>query len=82
MSLQAKLDEYKANFEKTAPPDILMQMHQATDDLRNSGVLEKVLMPGAKAPHFALQNAENKQVRSEDILSRHLMVLTFYRGRW
>ena len=82
MSLQAKLDEYKDNFQKTAPADILQQMHQATNDLRESGILEEVLKKGHKAPHFALENGANKIVRSEDILSQRFMVLTFYRGRW
>ena len=82
MSLQTKLNEYKANYEKRAPGDVLERMHRATDDLRNSGILDQALKKGDKAPHFALENAENKTVRSEDILSQRFMILTFYRGRW
>ena len=82
MSLQTKLDEYKANFKKTAPDDVQKSMHQAAEDLRNSGILERVLKKGDHAPHFALENAEGQTVRSEDILSQRLMVLTFYRGPW
>lgn len=82
MSLQTKLNEYKAIFEKKAPGDVLERMHRATDDLRNSGILERALKTGDKAPHFVLENAENKMVRSEDILSQRFMILTFYRGRW
>lgn len=82
MSLQTKLNEYKAIFEKKAPGEVLERMHRATDDLRNSGILERALKTGDKAPYFALENAENKMVRSEDILSQRFMILTFYRGRW
>ena len=82
MSLQAKLDEYKANFKKTAPGDAQKTMHQAGEELRDSGILERVLKIGDQAPHFTLENAEGRMVRSEDILSQRLMVLTFYRGRW
>lgn len=82
MSLQAKLDEYKVNFKKKAAQDVLKQMQQATEDLRNSGILERGLKKGDTAPHFALENAENKIVRSEDILSQRFMILTFYRGQW
>ena len=82
MSLQAKLDEYKANFKKTAPTDVQKIMHQAAEELRNSKILERVLKKGDRAPHFTLENAEGQQVSSEDILSQGLMVLTFYRGRW
>ena len=82
MSLQAKLNEYKANFEKTAPADVQQTMHQADEELHNSGILERTLKKGDSAPHFTLENAEGQIVRSEDILSQRSMVLTFYRGRW
>lgn len=82
MSLQAKLDDYKANFKKTAPADVQQTMHQAAEELRKSGILERVLKIGDQAPHFTLENAEGRMVRSEDILSQRTMVLTFYRGRW
>jgi hypothetical protein len=82
MSLQAKLDEYKSNFKKTAPADVQKTMHQGAEELRNSGILERTLKIGDQAPHFAMENAEGQMVRSEDILSQRLMVLTFYRGRW
>ena len=82
MSLQAKIDEYKANFEKTAPADVQETMQQAAEELRNSKILERSLKSGDKTPHFELENTEGQMVRSEDILSQRLMVLTFYRGRW
>lgn len=82
MSLQAKLDEYKANFKKTAPTDVQKIMHQAAEELRNSGILERALKIGDQAPHFTLENAEGRMVRSEDVLSQRTMVLTFYRGCW
>ena len=82
MNLQAKLDEYKANFEKTAPTDVQKTMHQAAEELKNSKILERTLKIGNEAPHFELENTEGQMVRSEDILSQRLMVLTFYRGRW
>ena len=82
MSLQAQLDEYKADFKKTAPADVQQTMHQAAEELQNSGILERVLKIDDQAPHFTLENAEGRMVRSEDILSQRSMVLTFYRGRW
>ena len=82
MSLQDKLDEYKASFVKKAPQDALDLMHKATHDLRESGILERALKKGDKAPHFELQNSAGKIIRSEDILTQHFMILTFYRGRW
>lgn len=43
MSLQANLDEYKANFNKTAPADVQKTMHQAAEELQNSRILDRVL---------------------------------------
>ena len=82
MSLQSTLDEYKANFQKKAPEDVLKQMHRATETLRDSGILEQVLKTGDQAPHFNLANAAGETVSSEKILSQRSMVLTFYRGGW
>ena len=82
MSLQDKLNEYKANFEKNAPPENLEIMHRATADLRDSGILDQVLPIGDVAPEFELENTDGQQIRSKDILAKRLMVLTFYRGKW
>ena len=82
MSLQDKLNEYKANFQKNAPGEILEIMHRATADLRNSGILDRVLKVGDTTPEFELENTEGERIRSNDILAKRLMVLTFYRGKW
>ena len=82
MNLPDKLNELKANFEKQAPKEALEIMHKATDDLRKSGILERVLKVGDNAPEFELENTVGEIIRSKDILSDRLMVLSFYRGRW
>jgi hypothetical protein len=82
MALQDKLNEHKANFEKNAPPEALEVMHRATADLRNSGILDRALKVGDKAPEFELENTSGELIRSKDILSDRLMVLIFYRGKW
>jgi hypothetical protein len=82
MRLQDKLNEHKASFEKNAPPEILEIMHRATADLRNSGIVDRALKEGDRAPEFELENACEERIRSTDILSNHFMVLAFYRGQW
>ena len=82
MSLQDELNEYKANFEKSAPGENLAIMHRATADLRDSGILDRVLTVGGSAPEFELENTDGQQIRSKDILAKRIMVLTFYRGKW
>jgi hypothetical protein len=82
VSLQEKLKEHKIKFEKKAKPEILEVMRQAKNNLRKSGILDRVLKVGDKAPEFELENTVGEMIRSKDILSDRLMVLTFYRGRW
>jgi hypothetical protein len=82
MDLQEKLNALRANFEKQAPKEALKIMHKATDDLRKSGILERVSQVGDSMPEFELENADGKLIRSKDILAHKLMVLSFYRGKW
>jgi peroxiredoxin len=83
VSLQEKLDAFKADFEgKKAPPEVVAVMHKATADLIASGQADRALKAGWRAPKFALQDAHGVVVRSTDLLAKGSLVLTFYRGVW
>jgi hypothetical protein len=82
MSLQDRLNKYKAQFESSASPEALAIMHRATDDLRHSGILERALKVGDRAPKFALPNAQGQMVSSAKLLERGPLVVSFYRGVW
>ncbi|KPF74726.1 alkyl hydroperoxide reductase [alpha proteobacterium AAP81b] len=83
MTLQDKLDAFKANFEtKVAPPAAVAIMHAATAALIASGQADRSLGAGAIAPAFALPDAAGTIVRSEELLARGPLVITFYRGVW
>ena len=82
MTLQDKLDKLKAGFEAKAPKDALEIMHRATDDLRNSGIMQAVLKSGDTAPDFELKNADEDVIRFKDLIDRGPLVLNFYRGQW
>src|SRR5271168_109836 len=83
MSLQDKLDAFKADFEgNKAPPQVVAVMHKATADLIASGQAERALKAGMKAPDFALPDAHGGTVRSAELLKKGPLVLTFYRGVW
>lgn len=82
MSLQEKLDAFKARFEATASPEAVALMHRATDDLRRSGIMERVLRVGDKAPHFELLNARGEIVSSRYLLAKGPLIISFYRGVW
>ncbi len=87
MSLQAKLDAFKADFEAGKPPysvprPVIETMHQATAELIASGAAAHALKAGDTAPGFALKDPEGTVVSSADLLTEGPLVVSFYRGVW
>ena len=82
MSLQGKLDDRRKNFESSAPPEKLAIMHRATNDLRLSGIMERVLKTGDRAPNFSLPDENGNLVGSLELLKKGPLVVSFYRGAW
>jgi hypothetical protein len=82
MSLAQTLQSIRDASAKRIPADKSAIMHRATEDLRASGFMDRVLKVGAPLPAFALPNADGQEVRSTDLLSKGLLVLTFFRGSW
>lgn len=83
MSLQDKLDAFKADFEtNVAPPAAVAVMHRATADLIATGQAERALKAGDRAPDFTLPDADGAPVSLAGLLAKGPVVLTFYRGVW
>ncbi|MFT4562671.1 MAG: hypothetical protein ACI9BW_002418 [Gammaproteobacteria bacterium] len=82
MTLQAKLNAIKEGAAKKIPPDTLKVMLAATDDLRNSGIMDSVIKVGDKLPPFTLNNQNGTAISSETLLSNGALVLTVFRGHW
>lgn len=83
MTLQSKLDAFKADFEgNKAPPQVVALLHKSTAELIASGQAERALKVGDRAPTFKLQDADGNVVDSTQLLAKGPLVLTFYRGVW
>jgi hypothetical protein len=82
MTLKAKLDQIKAGAAQKIPPEVFKKMGAATNELRDSGIMDGVVKVGSKFPPFALSNQSGVQIRSEDLLARGAVVLTVFRGHW
>ena len=82
MGLQDKLDEYKKSFLEKAPPEAVEVMQRATEDLKNSGILDKVLKAGESAPEFSLPDVNGNLVELKSLLGQGSVVISFYRGQW
>jgi hypothetical protein len=82
MTLQEKLDAMRAAAKTRIPPEAQTIMQRSVDDLRASGILNRVTKIGEKAPEFTLPNAAGRVVSLRELLARGPVVLSFYRGRW
>jgi hypothetical protein len=82
MSLADKLAAMRAASAARIPPDKAAIMHRATDDLRKSGILDRIVKVGGPMPAFELANHDGKRVSSRDLLARGSLVLSFFRGSW
>jgi hypothetical protein len=82
MDLKQRLEAIKRAAEKRIPAAASAIMHRATEDLRRSGILDRVVKVGQKAPNFALLNQRGERVSSQALLAKGPLVISFYRGAW
>jgi hypothetical protein len=82
MSLEEKLAAIREMAKTRQPPEVRTVMHQATEDLRASGIMDRVVKVGAPAPDFTLPNVAGQPVSLAAMRARGPVVLSFYRGRW
>lgn len=82
MSLADKLAETRAASAGRIPPKRAAIMHRATDDLRKSGILDRIVPVGKPAPAFELANHDGRRVSSVELLTGGPLVLSFFRGSW
>jgi peroxiredoxin len=82
-SLQDQLDRITQSTRALVQSERLAISEQATAELLASGIEDRILRSGAKAPSFNLLDAlTGKPVRSSDLLAVGPLVLSFFRGRW
>jgi peroxiredoxin len=87
MSLQAKLDAFKADFEAgkppyNVPPPVIETMHRATAELIASDAASRAKKAGDIAPSFSLKDPDGNVVSSGELLKKGPLVVSFYRGVW
>jgi peroxiredoxin len=80
--LQKSLDKLKERIEGNMPPENVAIMHQATKELIDSGIGNRILKKGDKAPEFILKNHNGDTIISSQLLKNGPLVITFYRGLW
>jgi hypothetical protein len=86
-NLQDRLDEFKRTFESGAPPynaprEAVETMHRATAELKATGIEDRALKIGDRAPSFTLFGQDHVEVASIDLLREGPVVVSFFRGHW
>lgn len=57
-------------------------VERANRELQESGVPDRVVRVGEKAPDFALKDAAGAEVSLSGLLEQGPVVLSFFRGHW
>lgn len=81
-SLQDQLDEITSNTRKLVQPERLAIGERAVEELFATGIEERILPVGTRAPEFALKDSAGRLVKSADLLTLGPLVIKFFRGRW
>jgi len=81
-SLESQLQERQKAFGAKSDPDTQAAYAAGIQTVKNSGVLEKAVQVGQKAPNFELKNANGEAVKLSELLRKGPVVLTWYRGGW
>ena len=81
-TLTEKLNEIREGAKQRIPEEVRTIMGKATNELRESGIMDRALKDGDNLPSFELPNWDGEIVSSADLLQRGNLILTFYRGVW
>jgi hypothetical protein len=82
MALKQELEAVQAKSRERIPAEKRAIMERATEDLRQSGMVDHSLKVGDPMPSFELSNASGNVIRSVDLLAKGSLVVSFYRGGW
>ncbi len=82
MTLKEKIMEYKKEAVQRIPAEAMSMMQAATQQLKDSGIMNNVLKNGESMPSFELTNSRGELIGSSDLLKKGPLVILFYRGVW
>ncbi|NEO83742.1 MAG: AhpC/TSA family protein [Spirulina sp. SIO3F2] len=82
MTLTETLAKFQTDFRKTAPDEVKTTMGTATQDLIDSGIIDRTLKVGDTIPAVSLPNATGQTVNIQELLKSGPVVISFYRGGW
>ena len=81
-SLRDQLSAFRNRWALRVPDRQVELYETAIRDLRESGICERALSVGDRAPDFVLPDAHGEMVQLYDLVKRGPVVLVWYRGGW
>ena len=81
MSLGRRLKAIADGLSAKAP-DAAAAIHGYLDELRATGIENRVIRAGVRAPGFTLEDTVGQPVSLDSLVRQGPVILTFYRGRW
>ena len=72
----------KRQASERIPQETLSEMLAATNQLRNSGILNGIIKPNSPLPAFRLKNQNGIEITSNELLAEKNLVITIFRGHW
>jgi len=81
-TLREQLERLTAARKTRIPPAALSVIERAAEELKQSGIAERSLRAGQRAPEFSLSDADGHTVSSQELLRSGPLVVSFYRGKW
>ena len=82
MALQQKLDTFRANFETQLGPEGKAILDNEAVRVKKTGVEERALKVGQRAPNFELPDMQGHKVSLAQLHAEGPIALVFYRGLW
>src|SRR5260370_36819841 len=82
MTLREQIAALQAQAAKGRPPEVAAAFADSIAALAASGIAERALKVGERAPDFTLPNALGGPVTLSRLLEQAPAVATFYRGGW
>ncbi len=80
--VRKELEAFQRESAKKAPADRLKLYEEGVEQVKKTGVVEKALKVGDKAPDFELPDASGNKVKLPNLLKNGPVVVTWYRGGW
>jgi peroxiredoxin len=82
MTLSDQISKFTAAMAERAPREVLATLEAELEKLVASGIAQRALHVGARAPDFSLPEARGATIESSTLLARGPVVVSFYRGSW